>query len=60
MGVDNTCLITCFVSGHMPMQTGQFINVTKAMSAAVAGTGKVVAAAPPMGCFLYEGKDNGG
>ena len=38
------------------MQTGQFINVTKAMSAAVAGTGKVVAAAPPMGRFLYEGR----
>lgn len=40
----------------MPMQTGQFINVTRAMSAAIAGTGKVVAAAPPMGRFLYEGK----
>lgn len=40
----------------MPMQTGQFVNVTKAMSAAYAGTGKVVAAAPPMGRFLYEGK----
>lgn len=40
----------------MPMQTGTFINVTKAMSAAYAGTGKVVAAAPPMGRFLYEGK----
>lgn len=40
----------------MPMQTGQFINVTKAMSATYAGTGKVVAAAPPMGRFLYEGK----
>ena len=56
MGVDNTCFITCFVSGHMPMQTGQFINVTKAMSAAVAGTGAVVTAAPPMGRFLYEGR----
>lgn len=41
---------------YMPMETGQFINVTRAMSAAVAGTGKVVAAAPPMGRFLYEGK----
>ncbi len=40
----------------MPMQTGTFINVTKAMSAALAGSGKVVAAAPPMGRFLYEGK----
>ena len=41
---------------YMPMETGQFINVTRAMSAAVAGTGKVVAAAPPSGRFLYEGK----
>jgi hypothetical protein len=40
----------------MPKQTGTFINVTAAMSAALAGTGKVVAAAPPMGRFLYEGK----
>lgn len=41
---------------YMPMTTGTFINVTKAMSAALAGSGKVVAAAPPMGRFLYEGK----
>ena len=40
----------------MPKQTGTFINVTSAMSATIAGTGKVVAAAPPMGRFLYEGK----
>ena len=40
----------------MPMQSGTFINVTKGMSAAIAGSGKVVAAAPPMGRFLYEGK----
>lgn len=40
----------------MPAATGQFINVTKAMSAAIAGSGKVVAAAPPMGRFLYNGK----
>ena len=40
----------------MPKQTGTFINVTKAMSASYAGTGKVIAAAPPMGRFLYEGK----
>lgn len=40
----------------MPMDTGQFINVTKEMSAAMAGSGKVVAAAPPQGRFLYEGK----
>lgn len=41
---------------YMPMRTGTFINVTKAMSAAIAGSGYVVAAAPPMGRFLYEGK----
>lgn len=41
---------------YMPMETGLFIQITRAMSAAVAGTGKVVAAAPPSGRFLYEGK----
>lgn len=41
---------------YMPMQTGTFINVTSAMSASLAGSGIVVAAAPPMGRFLYEGK----
>ena len=41
---------------YMPMQTGTFINVTRGMSQAIAGSGKVVAAAPPMGRFLYEGK----
>lgn len=40
----------------MPMDSGQFINTTKAMSAAQAGSGEVVAAAPPQGRFLYEGK----
>lgn len=40
----------------MPMQTGTFINITRGMSAAIAGAGKVYAAAPPMGRFLYEGK----
>lgn len=40
---------------YMPMQTGNFISVTKGMSDAIAGSGKVVAAAPPMGRFLYEG-----
>lgn len=40
----------------MPMQTGTFVNVTRLMSAAIAGTGKVYAAAPPFGRFLYEGK----
>lgn len=41
---------------YMPFQTGQFINLTKAKSAAVAGTGRVCAGAPPFGHFLYEGK----
>ena len=41
---------------YMPHRTGTFINVTKAMSSAIAGSGTVVAAAPPMGRFLYEGK----
>lgn len=41
---------------YMPTQTGNFIQRTRAMSAAIAGSGKVVAAAPPMGRFLYEGK----
>ena len=41
---------------YMPINTGMFKNVTKAMSASLAGSGKVVAAAPPMGRFLYEGK----
>lgn len=41
---------------YMPHRTGTFINVTKSMSAAIAGSGTVVAAAPPMGRFLYEGK----
>lgn len=40
----------------MPHQTGTFINITSAQSAALAGSGRVVAAAPPMGRFLYEGK----
>lgn len=40
----------------MPMQTGTFINLTRMQSAALAGTGTVIAAAPPMGRFLYFGK----
>lgn len=40
----------------MPMLTGTFVNVTRAMSAAIAGSGKVYAAAPPYGRFLYKGK----
>lgn len=41
---------------YMPKDTGTFINVTQGMSQAIAGSGKVVAAAPPMGRYLYEGK----
>ena len=41
---------------YMPKVTNTFINVTKAMSAAIAGSGTVIAAAPPFGRFLYEGK----
>ena len=41
---------------YMPKITGAFINLTKAKSAAIAGTGVVYAAAPPYGRFLYEGK----
>ena len=40
----------------MPHDTNVFRNVTQAMSAAIAGSGKVYAAAPPFGRFLYEGK----
>ena len=41
---------------YMPRNTGTFVNITKALSAAIAGSGNVYAAAPPMGRFLYEGK----
>lgn len=40
---------------YMPFQDGNFINLTRMRSAAMQGTGKVVAGAPPMGRFLYEG-----
>lgn len=40
----------------MPMKYGVFINVTQGLSQSIAGSGKVVAAAPPFGRFLYEGK----
>lgn len=40
----------------MPHDTGTFVNVTRAQSAALAGSGMVIAAAAPMGRFLYEGK----
>ena len=44
------------MSAYMPHRTGVFRNVTEAMSAAIAGSGTVIAAAPPFGRFLYEGK----
>lgn len=40
----------------MPRKTGDFISRTKAESAAMQGTGRVMAAAPPFGYFLYWGK----
>lgn len=44
------------MEAFMPKQDGTFVNATKAMSAAIAGSGRVVAAAPPFGRFLYYGK----
>lgn len=41
---------------YMPKEKGYFINRTRAESAAIAGTGEVVAAAAPEGRFLYQGK----
>lgn len=41
---------------YMPMSTGTFVNVTRALSESIAGSGFVYAAAPPFGRFLYEGK----
>lgn len=40
----------------MPMITGNFVNVTKAASSAIQGTGMVYAAYGPQSQFLYEGK----
>lgn len=40
----------------MPHNTGTFINVTRAQSAALTGSGVVIAASAPMGRFLYMGK----
>ena len=40
---------------YMPHNTSAFINVTTGQSAALQGTGRVVAAAGPSGRFLYEG-----
>lgn len=41
---------------YMPMTTGTLIRVTRAKSAATAGTGIVCAAAGPYGRYLYYGK----
>lgn len=41
---------------YMPLRTGTFIRITRAGSTARAGTGRVLAAAPPMGRMLYMGK----
>lgn len=41
---------------YMPHRDGIFVNLTRMRSAALQGTGKVVAGAPPHGRFLYEGK----
>lgn len=40
----------------MPMENGTFVNVTRAASAAVQGSGQVFAAYSQQGRFLYEGK----
>lgn len=41
---------------YMPLQTGNFQNLTAARSAALAGTGKVCAATTVYGRYLYQGK----
>lgn len=41
---------------YMPHNTGTFVSITRAQSAALAGSGLVVAAAAPTGRFLYYGK----
>lgn len=51
----DTSIMTCMIP-YMPRNTGTFINLTKARSAAMAGTGEVCAGAPPYGRFLYMGK----
>lgn len=40
----------------MPMQSGMFVDVTRAASVAVQGSGKVYAAFGQAGQFLYKGK----
>lgn len=41
---------------YMPSVTNSFINLVRARSAALAGSGVVIAAVPPSGRYLYEGK----
>ena len=41
---------------YMPMDTGNFINLTRQESTALAGSGEVVAGHAPYGRFLYYGK----
>lgn len=41
---------------YMPFRNGTFIQETRAQSAAIAGSGKVVAGAGPQGRYLYYGK----
>ena len=45
-----------YMEHNMPFLTGLFIKRSKAESAALAGTGKVVAGVGPMGRMLHEGK----
>ena len=52
--LDSTVMLS--MEKYMPKRDGIFIDVTKAMSSSIAGSGTVVAAAPPFGRFLYEGK----
>ena len=54
MKLDN--MVMTDMKPFMPHQDGTFIAITEGMSQAIAGTGKVIAAAPPEGRFLYEGK----
>lgn len=41
---------------YMPFRNGTFIQETRAQSAALAGSGKVIAGVGPQGRFLYYGK----
>lgn len=41
---------------HMPHLTGTFIKLTRGQSAALAGSGLVIAGVGPMGRYLHEGK----